>query len=122
MSVEKIIQDLLEKNYGNMELQRSKEELKENNDQPMSSVDDKNEMKNQINSSLLSLQLPSYLTAYYSTLQRKNNMDTIANCGQNSNHGNKKLQAMTNPLTTSIFNHLRNPFFYQLPKLKQSFV
>lgn len=61
---------------------------------------------------LSSLQLPSYLNAYYSQLQQRKNSFELANSQQQ-----KSL------IANSIFNNIRNPFLFHLPNYpSQTFV
>lgn len=64
---------------------------------------------NQINSLMFSLQLPSYLNAYYSSLQRKTNTVDAKSFQRNS-------------FPHSLLNNFRQPFFLQLPSQTQSSV
>ena len=57
---------------------------------------------NQINSLMFSLQLPSYLNAYYSSLQTKTNFGDASSIQKNL-------------FPNSLLNNFRQPFFHQLP-------
>jgi len=62
------------------------------------------------NIQMLSLNLPSYLNAYYSTMQRKANFDLVNN-------------QQKNLIANSLFNNMRSPFLFQLPNYSsQTFV
>ncbi len=128
-SVHSLIQIILEKDPTNLEqgavFWQFKDESKESNEKERSEeaivINNENSNNHASLNNFIPLQIPSYLSAYYNSMQKKNNLDIIASNIHNNIASNKHVQA-NNSFAHCFLNSLRNPFLFQAPKQTQSFV